>query len=119
MIKLGIVMDPISSINIKKDSTFEMMWQAQDLGWELHYFEMQDLSIDNGIALGESRLATVYQDAENWFALDEVKRAKMYIFRVLVYGRLSVCCLWMLVCLSFNLDLHTLLCYRNDVCNSV
>ena len=43
--KLGVVMDPIQSINIKKDSTFEMLWQAQLLDWDLHYFEMDDLSI--------------------------------------------------------------------------
>ncbi len=29
MIKLGIVMDPIADINIKKDSSFAMLLQAQ------------------------------------------------------------------------------------------
>jgi glutathione synthase/RimK-type ligase-like ATP-grasp enzyme len=29
MIKLGIVMDPIASINIKKDSSFAMLLEAQ------------------------------------------------------------------------------------------
>ncbi len=33
MIKLGIVMDPIESINIKKDSSFAMMMEAQRRGW--------------------------------------------------------------------------------------
>jgi glutathione synthase len=40
MIKLGIVMDPISSINIKKDTSFAMLLEAQRRGWELHYMEM-------------------------------------------------------------------------------
>ena len=35
MIKLGIVMDPISSINIKKDSSFAMMLEAQRRGYEI------------------------------------------------------------------------------------
>jgi hypothetical protein len=43
MIKLGIVMDPISSINIKKDSSFAMLLEAQKRGYEIHYMEMQDL----------------------------------------------------------------------------
>lgn len=62
-------MDPIGSINIKKDSTFEMLWQAQALGWELHYFEIQDLSIRNGIARGNSRRLKVRQDKTDWFEL--------------------------------------------------
>ena len=70
--KLGVVMDPISSINIKKDSTFEMLWQAQNLGWELHYFEMDSLFIQNGIASGESRLLNVQQNSEHWFDLKDV-----------------------------------------------
>ena len=67
--KLGVVMDPISSINIKKDSTFEMIWQAQQLGWQIEYFEMNDLSIDNGRALGSARTLTAYQDKDHWFDL--------------------------------------------------
>ncbi|MFT4653249.1 MAG: glutathione synthase, partial [Patiriisocius sp.] len=31
-VKLGIVMDPIESINIKKDTTFAMMLEAQKRG---------------------------------------------------------------------------------------
>ena len=67
--KIGVVMDPISSINIKKDSTFEMLWQAQQLGWQIEYFEMNDLSIDNGIALGRARSLTVHQNVKHWFDL--------------------------------------------------
>jgi len=68
--KLGVVMDPISSINIKKDSTFEMLWQAQLLGWDLHYFELEDLSISNGVAMGTSRRLEIFQDSKKWFQLD-------------------------------------------------
>lgn len=68
--KLGVVMDPISSINIKKDSTFEMLWQAQLLGWDLYYFELEDLSISNGVANGSSRRLEVFQDAKNWYRLE-------------------------------------------------
>lgn len=35
MIKLGIVMDPIANINIKKDSSFAMLLEAQRRGYEL------------------------------------------------------------------------------------
>ena len=48
MIKLGIVMDPIASINIKKDTSFAMLLEAQRRGYELHYMEMNDLYLING-----------------------------------------------------------------------
>ncbi|RBP49769.1 glutathione synthase [Arenicella xantha] len=69
--KIGVVMDPIESINIKKDSTFEMIWQAQQLGWQVVYFEMRDLSILNGRALGQARALTAFQDADHWFELGQ------------------------------------------------
>jgi len=75
--KIGVVMDPISSINIKKDSTFEMIWQAQCLGWQVEYLELNDLSIENGIALGDSRTVTVQQDSSNWYELGENKRIEL------------------------------------------
>lgn len=69
--KLGVVMDPISAINIKKDSTFEMIWQAQQLGWQVDYFEMNDLSVINGRALGNARRLTAFQNAERWYELND------------------------------------------------
>ena len=36
-IQLGIVMDPISAINIKKDSSFAMLLAAQAKGWASYY----------------------------------------------------------------------------------
>jgi len=75
--RIGVVMDPISSINIKKDSTFEMIWQAQQLGWDVEYLEMNDLSIDNGIAFGDMRPLKVMQNAENWFKLGDSRRINL------------------------------------------
>ena len=75
--KLGVVMDPIDSINIKKDSTFEMIWQAQQLGWEINYFELDDLSIKSGIAYGSSRTLTVEQNQTNWFEFAGAKTIKL------------------------------------------
>lgn len=75
--KIGVVMDPISSINIKKDSTFEMIWQAQQLGWEVQYFEMNDLSIDDGVAGGEARGLTVHQDPQHWYDLADSQHIEL------------------------------------------
>lgn len=66
-IKLGMVMDPINKINIKKDTSFAMLLEAQARGWELHYMELDDLSISNGQAQARTRLLKVQRDASSWF----------------------------------------------------
>ena len=42
------VMDPIESINIKKDTTFVIMLEAQKRGHEVYYCELKDLYIKDG-----------------------------------------------------------------------
>ena len=67
MIKLGIVMDPISSIKIKKDTSFAMLIEAQRRGWEIHYMEMNDLYLNQGEARAHTRLLSVEENPEKWF----------------------------------------------------
>ncbi|GIR70000.1 MAG: hypothetical protein CM15mP74_12510 [Halieaceae bacterium] len=45
-LKLGVVMDPIESINYKKDTTLALLWAAQDRGWSLFYIEQDGLSLE-------------------------------------------------------------------------
>lgn len=66
-IKLGIVMDPISDINIKKDSSFAMLLEAQRRGYEIHYMEMADLYLLQGQARARSRLLSVEPNPERWY----------------------------------------------------
>lgn len=66
-IKLGIVMDPIRDINIKKDSSFAMLLEAQKRGYELHYMEMADLYLLDGEARAHTRLLTVEQNPQQWY----------------------------------------------------
>ncbi|ART79560.1 glutathione synthase [Oceanisphaera avium] len=70
-IKLGIVMDPIQSITIKKDTSFAMLLEAQRRGYELWYMEMADLSLRGGDAYGRMARLTVKEDATQWFTLEE------------------------------------------------
>ncbi|NRN28844.1 glutathione synthase [Photorhabdus heterorhabditis] len=71
MIKLGIVMDPISSINIKKDTSFAMLLEAQRRGWELHYMEMSDLYLHQGEARARTRLLQVENNPHQWYQLNK------------------------------------------------
>lgn len=70
--KLGIVMDPIGSIKIKKDSSFALLLAAQARGWTLHYLEQNDLYLRDGTAYGRMRGLRVMDDPNGWFEfLDE------------------------------------------------
>ncbi|MCK5663450.1 MAG: glutathione synthase [Thiotrichaceae bacterium] len=66
-IKLGIVMDPIQSINIKKDSSFAMLLEAQRRNYEIYYMEMSDLFIENNQAKAFTRQLQVIDDKHNWY----------------------------------------------------
>ena len=68
--KLGVVMDPIGSINYKKDSTLAMLLEAQQRDYTLHYFEQSDLFMDGAKAMGYARKLNVQRDPGNWYALD-------------------------------------------------
>lgn len=68
-IKLGVVMDPIADINVKKDTTLAMLLAAQRRGWELYYMEQNDLSLDQGLARGIVRRLSVQDNPESWYEL--------------------------------------------------
>jgi glutathione synthase len=72
-LQLGVVMDPIGSIQTKKDTTFAMLLAAQARGWTLHYFEQQDLYLRDTEAFGRSRYLKVEDKPNNWFSFDGEK----------------------------------------------
>ena len=69
-VKFGMVMDPIDQINIKKDTSFAMLLEAQKRGWQLHYMELGDLYLSNGQPFARTRLLTVQRDERHWFHYD-------------------------------------------------
>ena len=77
MIKLGIVMDPISSINIKKDSSFAMMLEAQRRGYEIHYMEMNDLHLDQGVAVADTKVVELKEDPNGWYEFKSEQTIKL------------------------------------------
>jgi glutathione synthase len=64
---LGIVMDPIGSIDIKKDSTFAMMLAAQRRGWRLWYIELGDLTLTPEHCVARMREIEVEDNAKPWY----------------------------------------------------
>lgn len=76
-LKLGVVMDPITHINIKKDTSFAMLLEAQHRGHQIFYLEMSDLYLDNGKAMARMRPLSVKEDPYNWFELGSERYTPM------------------------------------------
>ena len=68
-INIGVIMDPISSTNYKKDSTLEMLWRATDREWSIQYMEMGDLYLADGHPRASMRPLTVERDPQNFYNL--------------------------------------------------
>ncbi len=71
MLRLGIVMDPIGSIKVYKDSSFAMLLAAQKRGWELLYMEQADLFLRDGRVYAQMRKLHVQDNPDHWFDLEE------------------------------------------------
>tara|TARA_B100000674_G_C37838100_1_gene913916 strand:+ start:56 stop:997 length:942 start_codon:yes stop_codon:yes gene_type:complete len=71
--KLGVVMDPIESINFKKDSTLAMMLEAQSKNHHIFYITTNSLFIESGIAYATTSKIQLRDDPVDWFTLEEEK----------------------------------------------
>ena len=72
--KLGVVMDPISSINISKDTTLVLLLAAAEQGWELEYMEQCDLFLEQGVAYAMARSLQVWDQPDKWYELGSERK---------------------------------------------
>ena len=86
--QLGIVMDSLQSVNVKKDSTLGMLRAAWARGWQVHYLGLGDLSLQQEVAWGRLRRVTPEDgiaDIDNidapstreWYSLGEQREAPL------------------------------------------
>ena len=75
--KLGVVMDPIESINFKKDSTLAMMLEAQSRKHQLFYMTPDSLYINEKGAFAVAKTLQVKNDPTGWFDFKEEKQIKL------------------------------------------
>ena len=70
-LSIGVLMDPIATINVKKDTTLGLLRAASAAGHQLTYLEQADLTVRNGETMASLRPLTVYDDDTAWYAMDE------------------------------------------------
>jgi len=66
---LGVIMDPISQINAKKDTTIGILLEAQRREWPIFYMEPTDLFLQHNVPYASMRRLTVNEAVESWFTL--------------------------------------------------
>ena len=79
-----VIMDPIANIKIAKDSSFAMLLAAQARGWTLHYAELNELSLSDGIAQANSRTLSVCDGALKWFEFGNTEQKALTEFNVIL-----------------------------------
>jgi glutathione synthase len=86
---IGIIMDPIASIDYQKDSTLAMIWEAQARGLNMYYLQVHDMFYRDGKVMANlQRLHTQQvatpQDAQNWYQLSEVETLPMHALDIVL-----------------------------------
>jgi glutathione synthase len=76
-VQLVVVMDDISHIKFEKDTSLVMLLAAQQRGWELHYAELSDLRLRDGVAEARLRPLKVHADPQHWYDLGEPRVARL------------------------------------------
>jgi glutathione synthase len=74
VLDIVVVMDPIGSIRIAKDSTFAMLLEAQRRGHGLHYVVPGGLGVRDGTATALLAPLSVRDDPAGWFELGPAAR---------------------------------------------
>src|SRR2546425_11243529 len=91
-LNVAVQMDPIARINVRGDSTFALLLEAQKRGHGLCYFTPDQLSL-RGEELGAPvQLLTVRDGAANRFTLGERKRARLNAVYVVRLRQVAALC---------------------------
>jgi len=83
-LNVAVQMDPIARINIRGDSTFALLLEAQKRGHGLSYFTPDKLSLRGDEVVAPVQSLTVRDEVGDHFALGEPKRTSISSFDVVL-----------------------------------
>jgi len=83
-LKVAVQMDPIQRINVKGDSTFALLLEAQKRGHALSYYTPDRLALLNGRVFSTVEPLTVRDEAGNHYTLGEPRRVDLTEFDVVL-----------------------------------
>ena len=76
-LKIAVQMDPIQRINIKGDSTFALLLEAQKRGHQLSYYTPDRLALLNGRLFAHVESLSVRDKVGDHFTLDQSRRIQL------------------------------------------
>jgi glutathione synthase len=82
-LKIAIQADPIESFNIKGDSTFAIMLEAQNRGHSLFHYHAKTLGLRGGSLFATGRDVKVRDDAGQHFTASEMRSVDLSAFDVI------------------------------------
>src|SRR6266540_4351487 len=83
-LNVAVQMDPIEGINIRGDSTFALLLEAQKRGHELTYYTPDRLAMRDGRVFASVRPLTVQDVEGNHYRLDGERRVELTDFDVVL-----------------------------------
>ena len=83
-LKIAVQMDPIERINIKGDSTFALLLEAQKRGHALSYYTPDRLALLDGHVFATVASLSVRDKAGDYFTLGDPRRVELTAFEVVL-----------------------------------
>jgi glutathione synthase len=83
-LKIAVQMDPIERINIRGDSTFALLLEAQRRGHAISYYTPDQLAMNNGKVFDTVRALEVRDAEGSHFTLSEARRTELTEFAVVL-----------------------------------
>src|SRR5258708_37800850 len=83
-LNVAVQMDPIERINIRGDSTFALLLEAQKRGHGLSYYTPDKLSLNREELVAPVQLLTVRDEPGHHFTLGEPRREPLAAFDVIL-----------------------------------
>jgi len=68
--KIAVIMDPIESIKVAKDTSLALMLAAQRRGWSLYYLQQHEISMLNGEPAAQMSAVKVDDNPSSWYQLE-------------------------------------------------
>ena len=95
MINVAFLMDPLDSLNLKKDSTLAMIKEAQLRKYNVYYFTLDDLVIRQGAPYAKFTKLRLKEDflenldgqsssATNWYEVTNPEEQPLEIMQVIM-----------------------------------
>ena len=82
--KVLIIMDPIESINIKKDTTYQLILSAQEFGHEVYYLMPGSLAIKNLKPSAQIGKLKINKNTNSFFKISDFKELNLDNFNYIL-----------------------------------